>query len=141
MLFVILDNQFNMLVLAVIPPDSADTTEQIQQKYSPEQVREWSYELRRFANSINDIPEFNELATHVYNVHYAIGPKVMSNIFSLDEDYLALPYSGGRTGLAESISYLRRTPLTGTGSRYIWTTLWNSGLGDYLKDLQGKLVN
>jgi hypothetical protein len=68
----------------------AITIERARNQYSPQQIQDWSQDLRTVACKLDRLDK--ELANHFYNVHYAIGPEYLdeSDIFELDEEYLEL---------------------------------------------------
>lgn len=121
-------------------------------KYSPQLIQKWSQFLRMVANKLNG-PD-NELANHFYNVHYAIGPKGMteSDIFALDEDYLKLVASRERSirGLIKSLQIVIRMgdklspmlPVLMNQSilKFMYELVWALGLKDYLTDLLAHLT-
>lgn len=112
-----------------------------------DQIREWSHYLRRVANKLNSSLEDSEnrLANYFYDVHYAIGPEHMTNIFSLDEDSLRiLAKEEGKTpekvmrGLIESIRIIIREG-DNLKPEFMDQSVWNSGLKSYLCNLRDHL--
>ncbi len=110
-------------------------------------IREWSHYLRTVANKLNNSlgDSENRLATYFYDVHYAIGPERMTNIFSLDEEYLGIrAEEEGKTpekvtrGLIEST---RIVICEGDKLKpeIMNPSVWNSGLKSYLCELKGYL--
>lgn len=113
------------------------------------QIREWSHFLRKVANRLNASPENSEfmLSVYFYDVHYAIGPKDMLNIFSLDEDYLrivaeeeGLTPGEAMRGLIKSIGVVIREG-DNLKPEFMNQSVWNSGLKSYLCNLKEHLEN
>ncbi len=113
-----------------------------QNRYSPRQIRDWSFYLREVANKLNE-PN-NELAEHFYNVQYAIGPEYITEcaIFALDKEYLELVAQQDKKtpeevmrGLIKSIEIVIREG-DKLGPEFMGQSVWNSGLRDYLCGLE-----
>jgi hypothetical protein len=73
-------------------------------KYSPQQLSDWSMQLRDVANRLNGLPESQDLANHFYIVHYAIGNEdspLDFDPFRLDPE---IAEERGDEGMVESIN-------------------------------------
>ncbi len=119
----------------------------MEQNYSPDLIREWSHYLRTVANKLNSSLEDSEnrLATYFYDVRYAIGPEHMTDIFSLDEEYLGIrAEEEGKTPekvMRELIESIRIVICEGDKLKpeIMNPSIWNSGLKNYLCELKGHL--
>jgi hypothetical protein len=117
-----------MIVVLVCASAPAEANEGI---FPPSRVRQWSHDLRSVANGLNESD--HEVAEHFYDVHYAIGPdayEMHPSPFVLDEDYLALPESGGREGLVASLKVVLEN-----GKKHVPAAIWEGGLENYLEQL------
>ena len=122
------------IVLLIYASAPAGANEDI---FPQRQVRQWAHDLRTVANKLEGDHDLRELAEHIYNVHYAIGPDTDPadyDPFGLDEDYLALEASGGREGLVTSLRAVIEN-----GERCVDAAIWDGGLRDYLEQLLNRI--
>ncbi len=110
-------------------------------------IREWSHYLRTVANKLNNSLEESEnrLADYFYDVHYAIGPKHMTDIFSLDEEHLRILAEEERKTpekvMQELVESIRVVIREGGNLKpeFMNQSVWNSGLKSYLCNLKEHL--
>lgn len=106
-------------------------------EFSQSQLQGWSDDLRQAANQAGASGN-NEMASHLYNLHYSIGPDngpVGYDEFELDKDYLALEDVGGTAGIIESLK-----AVIADGGQYVNPNEWDDGLKDYLEKLLAHLT-
>lgn len=122
------------IVLLIYASAPAGANEDI---FPQNQVQQWAHDLRPVANELEGDRDLHELAGHVYNVHYAIGPDTDPadyDPFGLDEDYMALPESGGKEGLVASLKVVLEN-----GEKHVPAAIWRNGLENYLEQLLNHL--